>query len=72
MADQLAEAARRMERILKTARAAASSPFLRATRIAGDEAAAAQALADFFFRENAQTRCIPVKVDHGDNAGRFS
>ena|SRR5213592_3630216 len=36
--------------------------------IGGDEAAAAQALADFFFRENAQTRCTPVKVDHGDNA----
>jgi hypothetical protein len=36
--------------------------------IAGDEAAAAQALADFFFRENAQTRCTPVKVDHRDNA----
>ena len=33
------------------------------------EAAAAQAVANFFFRENAQTRSVPAKVDHDDNAG---
>jgi hypothetical protein len=67
MADQVAEAARRTVQILKTARAAASSPFLRATRYRKSEATAAQALTDFFFRENAQTCCTPVNVDHGDS-----
>jgi hypothetical protein len=37
--------------------------------IARSEAAAAQAVANFFFRENAQTRSVPAKVDHDDNAG---
>src|SRR5437667_11082201 len=32
--------------------------------IAKSEAAAAQAVADFFFSENAQTRCAPAKVEH--------
>ena len=69
MAEQLAEAARRLVQILKTTRTAASSSFLRATRYRQERSGPCASLADFFFGENAQTRCTPVKVDHGDNAG---
>lgn len=36
--------------------------------IAKSEAAVVQAIANFFFRENAQARCAPAKMDHNDDA----
>ena len=62
MALQPAGAARRTAQIPRTARAAAKSPFLAPPDIARSEAAAAQAVANFFFRENVQTRSVPAKV----------